>query len=106
MKAAIVLFFISVLLLIGTVIAQSADASLDNGKRVYAMQKCVMCHSISGVGGNRSALDGVGSKLKPEDIKKWIQTPKKMKSDTTMKAYPNLPRKDLNDLVAYLMTLK
>ena len=106
MKSVIILFSIGVLFLIGIVTAQSTDSSLDNGKRVYAMQKCVMCHSISGNGGNRAALDGVGSKLKPKDIKKWIQTPKKMKSDTTMKAYPNLPPKDLQDLVDYLMTLK
>ena len=106
MKSAIILFSISVLFLIGITVAQDPDASLDNGKRVYAMQKCIMCHSISGVGGDRKALDGVGSKLKPEDITKWIQTPKKMKSDTTMKAYPNLPPKDLRDLVAYLETLK
>jgi len=29
-----------------------------------------------------------------------------MKADTTMKAYPNLPEKDLSDLIAFLSTLK
>jgi len=29
-----------------------------------------------------------------------------MKPDTTMKAYPNLPEKDLSDLTAFLLTLK
>ena len=52
------------------------------------------------------ALDEVGSRLKPEDIRKWVQNPKSMKADTTMKAYPNLPEKDLRDLVAYLSSLK
>jgi cytochrome c1 len=70
------------------------------------MQKCALCHSISGVGGRKMALDGVGSKLKAEDIRKWIRTPKEMKADTTMKSYPNLPEKDLADLTAFLMTLR
>jgi len=73
---------------------------------VYATQKCGLCHSISGVGGKKMALDGVGAKLNPDTMKKWIKTPKNMKSDTTMKPYPNLPEKDLNDLIEYLMTLR
>ena len=79
---------------------------LENGREVYATQKCALCHSISGIGGQKMALDGVGSKLKREDIRKWIRTPKEMKADTKMKAYPNLPTKALNDLTAYLITLK
>jgi mono/diheme cytochrome c family protein len=86
--------------------AFSGDAALDHGKEVYALQKCALCHSISGIGGKKMPLDGVGSRLKLEDIKKWIRTPKAMKPDTTMKAYPNLPEKDLNDLASFLMTLK
>ena len=82
------------------------DAAGDHGREVYAAQKCAICHSIAGIGGKRPALDGVGSKLKAEDIKKWIQTPKEMKPGTTMKPYPNLPEKDVNDLTAYLLTLK
>jgi mono/diheme cytochrome c family protein len=86
--------------------AMTQDAGLDHGRDVYAMQKCALCHSIAGVGGNKMALDGVGSRLKPEVIRKWIRTPKEMKSGTTMKPYPNLPEKDLDDLTAYLMTLR
>ncbi len=93
------------LVLIGGVIAFSLDA-VDHGREVYAMQKCALCHSISGVGGKKMALDGIGSRLKSEDIKKWIRTPKEMKPDSTMKSYPNLPEKDLADLAAYLMSLK
>jgi cytochrome c2 len=78
----------------------------NHGKEVYAVQKCGLCHSISGTGGGKLALDGVGSKLSPDSMKKWIRTPKEMKSSTTMKPYPNLPEKDLNDLVEYLMTLR
>lgn len=101
-----IVVLIMVPVLLGATAAFSPDDALNHGKEVYAMQKCSMCHSISGVGGKLQALDGVGSKLKPVAIKKWVRTPKEMKADTTMKAYPNLPERDLNDLTAYLMTLQ
>jgi cytochrome c2 len=88
------------------IIAFSQDSAVEHGKEVFATQKCGLCHSISGVGGKMLALDGVGSKLNPNTMKKWIRTPKEMKSSTVMKPYPNLPEKDLNDLTAYLLTLK
>jgi mono/diheme cytochrome c family protein len=107
MKSAMVVFPAGMLVLIGAAaVVFALDAALDHGKEVYAEQKCALCHSIGGIGGKKLALDGVGSKLKPDDIKKWIRTPKEMKADTTMKPYPNLPEKDLNDLTAYLMTLR
>lgn len=84
----------------------SQDSAPSRGKEIYAIQKCALCHSISGVGGQRQALDGVGNKLKPAAVRRWIRTPKEMKPDSIMKAYPNLPEKDLNDLVEYLMTLR
>jgi len=106
MKSAIVFSGIGIFILVGAAIAFFPDAGLDHGKEVYAMQKCALCHSISGIGGKKLALDGVGSRLKSEELKKWIRTPKAMKPDTTMKSYPNLPEKDLIDLTAFLLTLK
>ncbi len=101
MNSLIVLFIFAVMTL-----AFSPDSAADHGREVYAAQKCALCHSIEGIGGKKSPLDGAGSKLKPEDIKKWIRTPKAMKPNSTMKPYPNLPEKDLDDLVAFLLTLK
>lgn len=106
MKTALMISLIGMLALIGSAIAYPQGSAADHGKEVYAVQKCAICHSIDGVGGKQFALDGVGSKLKPEVMKKWIRTPKEMKAGTTMKPYPNLPEKDLNDLTAYLSTLK
>ncbi|MBN1571405.1 MAG: cytochrome c [Acidobacteria bacterium] len=106
MKSSTVFLGVGVLAVIGAVVGFLPDAELDHGKEVYSMQKCALCHSVAGIGGNKSPLDGVGSKLKSEEIKKWIRTPKAMKADSTMKAYPNLPERDLDDLTAYLMTLK
>ena len=106
MKSAITISMAGILTLAAGAFAFWGDAGLDHGKEVYAIQKCALCHSVSDIGGKKKPLDGVGSRLKPEDIKKWIRTPKEMKSSTTMKAYPNLPEKDLDDLTSFLLTLK
>jgi cytochrome c1 len=39
-------------------------------------------------------------------MKKWIKTPKEMNPKAMMKPYPNISEKQLDDLVAYLQTLK
>lgn len=105
MKKGLYLSLVGLIVLVGALAAFSTDA-VDHGKEVYATQKCAFCHSIGGSGGKKMSLDGVGSRLSADDIKKWIRTPRQMKSDTTMKSYPNLPERDLNDLTAYLLTLK
>jgi mono/diheme cytochrome c family protein len=86
--------------------AEEDAKKVDKGKEVYAAQHCSMCHAIAGKGNPRTALDDVGSKLTPEQIKKYITSPKEMKADSKMKAYPSLPAEDLDALVAYLSTLK
>ena len=105
MKSAIIIAGAGALILAAATVF-GFETALDHGREVYAMQKCALCHSISGIGGKKQALDGIGSKLKGEDIKKWIRTPRTMKPDTTMKSYPNLPEKDLSDLTSFLLTLK
>jgi mono/diheme cytochrome c family protein len=85
---------------------------IEAGKAVYATQKCSTCHMIAGVGGKSSTvLDDVGTKLKPEEIKAWITDPApltaklKTKPKVPMKKY-TLPEADLDNLVAYLSSLK
>lgn len=102
-KAVFLLVTVAMVLMVG-IAAYSADTA--HGKEVYTAQKCQMCHSIAGAGGKMSSLDGVGTKLKADEIKKWIKTPKEMKADTKMKAYSTMADKDLEDLTAYLLTLK
>jgi cytochrome c2 len=82
------------------------DAAVTKGKAVFEAQKCMMCHSVEGKGNKNKPLDGVGSTLKPEEIKKYITSPKDVKPDTKMKAYPSLPAEDLDALVAYVSSLK
>jgi mono/diheme cytochrome c family protein len=105
MRTAAVLSFSGFLFLFAA-LALPTETPPDHGREVYAMQKCALCHSIGGIGGKKAPLDGVGSRLKPDEIRKWIKTPKEMKATTTMKSYPNLPDRDLNDLVIFLTGMK
>jgi len=96
-----------------TAAAQADDAAkVERGKQLFTEQKCKMCHSIAGEGNKKGPLDDVGSKLKPEEIKSWLVTPKEMaaKANATrkppMKVFDKLPAEDLDALVAYLGTLK
>lgn len=76
------------------------------GRLVYNLNRCWMCHSIDGKGNKKTPLDHVGSNLYPDQIKKWILSPKEMKPETRMSAYDKLSEKDLADLVEYLSSLK
>jgi mono/diheme cytochrome c family protein len=91
--------------------AQSPEL-IKKGQEVYTAQKCSLCHSIDGKGQAKGPLDDVGGKLKVEDIREWLVNPAKMAKDhnatrkPVMKAYSNLPKEDLEALVAYMSSLK
>jgi mono/diheme cytochrome c family protein len=93
-------------------LVSAQDAKVERGMKVYAEQKCSMCHAIGGKGNAKGALDGVGSKLSAAEIKEWIVNPKTMTEKTKaerkppMRAYPNLPAEDVDALVAYMLSLK
>src|SRR6476619_340759 len=91
--------------------ARAQDAA--HGEKVYAAQKCSVCHSVAGKGGKASPLDGVGGKLSADDIKQWITHPKEAaaKANSTKKPpmpakYGTLPAADIDALVAYMASLK
>ena len=93
--------------------ASAQDAKMiERGKQVYVEQKCKMCHSIGAEGNPKGPLDDTGNKLKAAEIKEWIVNPKDMTAKTKaerkpfMKAYPNLPKADVDALVAYMQSLK
>ena len=90
--------------------AQTPDP---HGMKVFADQKCSLCHSIAGKGNAKGALDDVGSKLSAAEIHDWIVKPAEMavkaKADRKppMPAkFASLPKDDLDALVAYLSSLK
>ena len=106
MKRISALSAAAVLVLAAAVVPILLAQPVEDGKKVFIAQKCHLCHSIAGVGNKKSPLDGVGAKLKEDEVKKWIKVPKEMKADTRMKAYPNIADKDLADLTAYMLSLK
>jgi mono/diheme cytochrome c family protein len=91
---------------------QAPAAAPDRGATVYAAQKCSICHSLDGRGMAKGPLDGVGSKLTADEIRQWIVNPAEMTAKTNatrkpaMRAYPNLPKEDLDALVAFLFAKK
>ncbi len=85
---------------------------IDGGVKVYADQKCSVCHSIGGKGNPKGPLEGVGSRLAPDEIREWIVNPAAMTTKAKaerkppMRAYPNLAKDELDSLIAYMTSLK
>jgi mono/diheme cytochrome c family protein len=102
---------IAIMVTVGVVSFASAQDAKAKGEKVFADQKCSLCHSIAGKGSAKGALDAVGSKLSADEIRNWITDAKGMtvKMKTTrkpdMKAY-TLPKDDVDALVAYLSAQK
>jgi mono/diheme cytochrome c family protein len=94
-------------------VPQTAEALVSAGRKVYEQQKCASCHQIAKRGNSRFPLDGVGSKLTPEQLRRWMTDTAEMEA-----ALPRLPAirmsemkfrlnaRDLDALVAYLASLK
>jgi len=102
----------AVLACAGTASAQDAKVT-EKGAKVFADQKCSMCHSIAGKGNPKGALDDIGSKLKLEEIRQWIVEPAAMTTKTKAERKPPMPSKysalpkdELDALVTYLASLK
>lgn len=105
----IVLVTISLCLWAGGAFAQG---NADHGKQLFTDNKCGVCHSIGATGNKKGPLDDVGAKLSAADIRQWITSAPEMaakaKADRKppMKAYSTLTKAEVDDLVAYLATLK
>jgi mono/diheme cytochrome c family protein len=92
--------------------AAQDKAQIEKGMKVYADQKCAMCHAIDGKGNAKGPLDGVGSKLTADDVREWMLHPAEMTKKANaprkpaMPAYPKLSKDDLDAVIAYMMSLK
>jgi mono/diheme cytochrome c family protein len=93
-------------------VASAQDESVETGRKVFAAQKCSICHAIAGQGNPRGSLDDVGSRLSADEIRQWLMNAPEMADKTkatrkpAMKVFASLPKTDLDGLVAYLSTLK
>ena len=90
----------------------SAQGAVEQGQKVFAAQKCVMCHAIAGKGNAKGSLDAVGTKLSADEIRQWVVNAPEMAAKAkaerkpAMKAFASLSKDDLDGLVAYLQGLK
>jgi mono/diheme cytochrome c family protein len=88
------------------------DARLQQGQKVYADNRCSVCHSVAGKGNPKGPLDAVGTTLTAEEIRQWLINPVEMTGKTKatrkppMPPYAKLAKEDIDALVAYLQTLK
>src|SRR5262245_16092402 len=79
--------------------ALAQDAA--RGEKVFADQKCSLCHSVAGKGNTKGALDEVGRKLSAADIRAWIVDAKGMTAKTKAQRKPEmkaftLPKDDVD----------
>jgi len=93
--------------------SQSTEALVEAGRKVYDRQKCATCHQIAKRGNSRFPLDGVGSRLTPEQIRRWMTDTAEM--EAALDRMPairmseigfRLNPRELDALVAYLASLK
>ncbi|HLI27049.1 MAG TPA: c-type cytochrome [Chloroflexota bacterium] len=88
----------------------------ENGKRLFATRGCVGCHSVAGdfAGGItgpelrralRQPTIAGGQPNTPETLWHFLENPAKVKPGTAMPRLP-LSAQELDDLVAYLETLR
>ena len=91
---------------------RAEQATAAAGEKVFAAQKCSVCHMVAGKGNKNGPLDDVASKLSAADIRSWIVNAPEMakKANSTrkppMKSFATLPAADVDALVAYLQSLK
>src|SRR5688572_24731469 len=82
----------------------TAQSAVEKGAVVFGAQKCTLCHSLDGKGSAKGPLDGIGSKLKADEIRQWLVSPVEMaaKANATrkpvMKSYAHLSKEDLDAL--------
>jgi mono/diheme cytochrome c family protein len=102
--------YFAILSVAGAASAAAQDAKTQ-GEKVFADQKCALCHSIGGKGNAKGPMEEALSKLSADDIRAWITDAKGMTEKTkatrkpAMKQY-TLPKEDVDALVAYLSAMK
>ena len=105
--SSIGLAFLAVAVLSSAAPVRAGDAAA--GKKVFETAKppCKSCHNDA-----KNSLAKVGAANTPDEIKAWLRTPKEMmakKGKTGVKPTfgpDKISDKDLDDLAAYLSTLK
>jgi mono/diheme cytochrome c family protein len=100
------------MLCLGLAAAAAAEGTkVTKGQQLFTDQKCTLCHSIGDKGNKKGPLEDVATKLSADEIRSWITDAKGMTAKTKATRKPemkqfNLPKNDVDALVAYLESLK
>lgn len=96
--------------------AVSSDSAA-KGRRIFEQTACINCHAVSGTAANgvfgpdlthlmsRDTIASGAAKNTHENLKLWIRSPDSIKPGSLMPAM-NLSPQDLDDVTAYLETLR
>jgi mono/diheme cytochrome c family protein len=83
-----------------------ADPIISKGGKVYTEKKCAACHSINGKGGKFGGdLTHVGAKRDAQWLTAFLKNPKTANPESKMSPFKGSDE-ELQDLVAYLLSLK
>jgi mono/diheme cytochrome c family protein len=100
--------FAACIIILGAM-AGTVMAGVDEGKQLFADKKCITCHSLGDQKGGAAQLGGpldqVGGKRDADWLKGYLLDPKSKMPDAKMPKQ-KLTEKELDDLVAYMLSLK
>jgi cytochrome c2 len=89
--------------------ARTAVAGVEEGQKVFVDKKCITCHTLGDQKGPAAQLGGpldhVGGKRDAAWLKDYLTDPKSKIPDAKMPKQ-TLAEKELDDLVAYMLSLK
>src|SRR6266851_751447 len=90
---------------LGQIQVQGDDTQIAQGKALYAQNKCSICHSLNGKGGNVGpALDDAGKKWTPDKLVAFLQAPSSVNADSAMPPMHGTPEQ-IKAVAAYMMSM-
>jgi len=87
-------------------------ALVTRGRAVFEEQACARCHAVQGRGNPRLPLDGVGARRTESELPDWVTGTGAAREELGRNtarvkgAFAQLPRQELDALVAYLSSLR
>lgn len=86
---------------------ESLSESAQSGNEIFEEVNCLMCHLLNGEGGgldDAPDLAGVSTRLKPEEIKKWLK--EHLYEEPRLSMFEEDPTdEDIDNLTDFLQTL-
>ncbi|MEJ2324989.1 MAG: c-type cytochrome [Nitrospirota bacterium] len=88
-------------------IAIAGESDIAAGKKIYSNSGCIACHTINSVGGKLGPdLTHIGSKENSAWLEEQVKDPKAHFPNSVMPAFKRMSKKELDQLVDYLDSLK